>query len=81
MTNIGAGLLTVARVTTSGRIAVSLKFKHAFPDLPSDYALPVDEFAVDSSLSDPQTDIEERAGKKVPKLSIVMMLVGSSGIV
>ena len=81
MHTAGEGLLTAARVTTTGRIAVSMKFKRAFPNLPGDYALPVDEFAVDPSLSQSHADIEGRAGGKVPMLSILMMLVGDSGIV
>lgn len=60
-------------------MAVSLKFNQALPDLPKDYAAPVDEFAVDPTLSEPGAGTGIRAGGRVPHLNIVVMLVGNHG--
>jgi sterol 3beta-glucosyltransferase len=60
-------------------LAVSLKFKQTLPDLPKDYAAPIDEFAVDPTLSEPGAGAGIRAGGRVPQLNIVVMLVGSHG--
>ncbi|TFK45549.1 glycosyltransferase family 1 protein [Heliocybe sulcata] len=68
--SIGSGLTSRASVVRDGRIAVSLDLKKHLPDLPDDYAPEVAEFAVDSQAW--QTG-------NIPKLSIVIMIVGSRG--
>lgn len=79
----GRGLASSARITDDGRIMVSLDLKKALPDLPENYANPVREFAVDSDLWKHLDGIVElpgiRAGGKIPKLNIVIMIVGSRG--
>lgn len=60
-------------------MAVSLKFNQALPELPKDYAVPVDEFAVDPTLSEPGAGSGIRAGGRVPHLNIIIMLVGGHG--
>lgn len=47
---------------------VSLDLKQKLPDLPKDYAKEVNEFAVDA-----------QAWQDVPRLNIVIMIVGSRG--
>jgi hypothetical protein len=47
------------------------------PDLPAGYAIPVREFAVDPNLA--ATTSGER-GERVPRMSIVIMIVGSRGL-
>ena len=64
----GKGLLSKARVTEDGRIAISLDLKRALPDLPPDYAREVKEFAID-----------EDKYREVPRMNIVIMIVGSRG--
>ncbi|KAG5641999.1 hypothetical protein DXG03_003799 [Asterophora parasitica] len=64
----GKGLKTIARVTEDGRIVISLDLAHKLPDLPTDYARDVEEFAVD-----------EKEWKQYPSMNIVVMIVGSRG--
>ncbi|KZO92404.1 glycosyltransferase family 1 protein [Calocera viscosa TUFC12733] len=64
----GKGLLSSARVTPDGRIVISLRLKQALPDLPKDYANPVEETGIDTS-HEPH----------IPPLNIVIMIVGSRG--
>lgn len=61
-----------------GRINVALDLKNTLPDLPADYANSIREFAVDSSFG--KGDTGPREDGKVPKLSIVIMIVGSRGM-
>jgi hypothetical protein len=64
----GKGLASKAQVTKDGRINVSLNMKGKLPDLPKDWALAVEEFAVD-----------ETSFKDSPCLNIVIMIVVSRG--
>jgi sterol 3beta-glucosyltransferase len=64
----GKGLFSKAQVLKDGRIAVQLNLRKSLPDLPSDYAIDVKEFAID-----------EVRYKEVPPLNIVIMIVGSRG--
>jgi len=45
-----------------------LDLKQKLPDLPKDYAKPVEEFALD-----------EQTWRDVPQMNIVIMIVGSRG--
>ena len=65
---IGKGLASFARVSEDGRIVISLDLRQKLPDLPKDYAKEVNEFAVDA-----------QAWRDVPRLNIVIMIVGSRG--
>ena len=65
---MGRGLDSRARIDPDGSIVISLNVKESLPDLTSDHADEVEEFAVDKS----------RQGQ-VPKMSIVVMIVGSRG--
>ncbi|KAG8868418.1 hypothetical protein FRC20_003433 [Serendipita sp. 405] len=73
----GRGLESHAKVTQDGRLNIRMNIKKNLPDLPSNYANPIREFAVDPALSRPVTG--PREGGLVPKLSIVIMIVGSRG--
>jgi sterol 3beta-glucosyltransferase len=64
----GDGLASKAQITQDGRIEVSLNLRKKLPQLPKDWALSVEEFAVDAT-----------SYRNVPKLSIVIMIVGSRG--
>jgi sterol 3beta-glucosyltransferase len=82
----GKGLHSSARITEDGRITVALDLKQALPDLPSGYANSVREFAVDPQLKTapeetrPGLEIEGvREGGKIPRLNVVIMIVGSRG--
>ncbi|KAG8808953.1 hypothetical protein FRC17_003685, partial [Serendipita sp. 399] len=79
----GKGLTSSARITDDGRILVTLDLKKALPDLPKDYANPVREFAIDPALTRHLEGIVEppqvRKGGRIPKMSIVIMVVGSRG--
>ncbi|TRM59795.1 glycosyltransferase family 1 protein [Schizophyllum amplum] len=65
---IGKGLASAARVAPDGRIGVTLDLKESLPDLPEDHAYQVAEFGVD-----------EGNWQSYPKMSIVIMIVGSRG--
>lgn len=65
---MGKGLSSFARVEEDGRIVISLDLAKKLPDLPENHALNVEEFAVDSS-----------HWKDVPRMNIVIMIVGSRG--
>jgi sterol 3beta-glucosyltransferase len=65
----GEGLSSSAHVTEDGRISVSLDLKNQLPDLQEVHAKDVKEFAVDL-----------RGWKDVPKMNIVIMIVGSRGV-
>ena len=65
----GKGLTSSALLTEDGRISVSLDLKKQLPDLHEGYAKDVKEFAVDS-----------RGWKDVPKMNVVIMIVGSRGM-
>lgn len=65
----GKGMTSFARLTPDGRITVSLKLPKKLPDLPKDYASNVEEFGVD-----------ETHWKECPPLNIVIMIVGSRGM-
>jgi len=78
----GRGLDSSARITEDGRITVALDLKQALPDLPKGYANDVREFAVDPQLKTATrvTFTEPEIGeRKVPHLSVVIMIVGSRG--
>lgn len=79
----GKGLASSARITEDGRILVTLDLKNALPDLPDNYANPVREFAIDPTLGKHLEGIVAppgiREGGKIPKLNIVIMIVGSRG--
>ncbi|KIO22728.1 glycosyltransferase family 1 protein [Tulasnella calospora MUT 4182] len=66
--SIGKGLASSAQLTKDGQILVSLDLKKKLPELPSDHAAPVKEFAVDRATS-----------SQAPPMSIVIMIVGSRG--
>ncbi|KAG8898178.1 hypothetical protein FRC00_003165 [Tulasnella sp. 408] len=66
--SIGKGLASSAQLTENGQILVSLDLKKKLPELPSDHATPVREFAIDRAASD-----------QAPPMSIVIMIVGSRG--
>lgn len=66
--SIGKGLASSAQLTENGQILVSLDLKKKLPELPSDHAVPVREFAIDRAASD-----------QAPPMSIVIMIVGSRG--
>ncbi|KDQ59788.1 glycosyltransferase family 1 protein [Jaapia argillacea MUCL 33604] len=73
-TSSGKGLASSARVTSDGRIVVSLDLRKHLPELPDDgssYAQDVKEFAVDEKVEGKEGD--------VPRLNIVIMIVGSRG--
>jgi hypothetical protein len=65
----GKGLTSSAQLTEDGRISVELDLKKQLPDLHEEYAKDVKEFAVDS-----------RGWKNVPKMNMVIMIVGSRGV-
>ncbi|KAF9262252.1 glycosyltransferase family 1 protein [Marasmius fiardii PR-910] len=67
-TKVGRGLESRARLERDGSIAISLTLKKKLPDLPVDHAQKVQEFAVDGT-----------GWRNVPKLNIVIMIVGSRG--
>ncbi|KAL0575377.1 hypothetical protein V5O48_006590 [Marasmius crinis-equi] len=69
-TKLGKGLDSKARLERDGSITVSLKLKKKLPDMPKDHAMEVKEFAVDRS---------PLAQRDIPKMSIVVMIVGSRG--
>ena len=82
----GRGLDSSARITEDGRITVALDLKQALPDLPSGYANNVREFAIDPQLKEKTgetpfgLEIEGTTeGGKIPRMSIVLMIVGSRG--
>ena len=77
----GRGLDSSARITEDGRITVALDLKQALPDLPSGYANSVREFAIDPQLKGrtEETPSGLTEGGKIPRLSIVLMIVGSRG--
>ncbi|EJD52863.1 UDP-Glycosyltransferase/glycogen phosphorylase [Auricularia subglabra TFB-10046 SS5] len=75
-TSSGPGLASGATVTTEGRIQFTLDVKKPLPPLPLQ-AHPVEEFAVDPTIA--SSDIEESERANVPRMSIVIMLVGSRG--
>ncbi|GHJ85209.1 hypothetical protein NliqN6_1611 [Naganishia liquefaciens] len=64
----GPGLQSKAELKGDGTIGVTLDAKTEIPDLPPDYALPVQEYGIDSSRP-----------LRVPSLNIVIMIVGSRG--
>ncbi|KAG9019159.1 hypothetical protein FRB90_005732 [Tulasnella sp. 427] len=66
--SVGKGLASAAQLTEDGKILVSLNLKKKFPDLPSDHATPVKEFAIDHVTS-----------SEAPPMNIVIMIVGSRG--
>ena len=82
----GRGLDSSARITEDGRITVTLDLKQALPDLPSGYANNVHEFAIDPQLKlktgETPFGLEIEGlteGGKIPRLSIVLLIVGSRG--
>jgi len=64
-------------VSKDGRINVSVHLNEPLPDLPSHYANPIREFAVDHSFTS-LVDGTHKGGT-VPRMSIVIMIVGSRG--
>ncbi|KAL0059449.1 hypothetical protein AAF712_013793 [Marasmius tenuissimus] len=67
--NLGKGLDSRARIERDGSIVISLNLKESLPDLTSDHVNDeVEEFAVDRSRQ-----------RHVPKMSIVVQIVGSRG--
>ncbi|PVF99017.1 UDP-Glycosyltransferase/glycogen phosphorylase [Serendipita vermifera] len=74
----GKGLESTAIISKEGRIDVSVQLHKPLPDLPENYANPIREFAVDPHMT--TSPIEgPREGGKVPRLSVVIMIVGSRG--
>jgi hypothetical protein len=65
----GKGLSSIARVTRDGRVAISLNLTKPLPDLPKGMAHDVQEFAID-----------KEEWRDVPKMNIVIMIVGSRGM-
>ncbi|KAG7086366.1 hypothetical protein E1B28_002326 [Marasmius oreades] len=65
---LGKGLDSRARIEADGSIVISLNLKEKLPDLPSEHAKEVKEFAVDKS-----------GWRDAPKMNIVVMIVGSRG--
>jgi sterol 3beta-glucosyltransferase len=67
----GPGMDTRAELDEGGRIDLWMDLKHKLPsgaaDLPEDYAVPIQEYAVDKHTTD------------CPPLNIVIFLVGSRG--
>jgi sterol 3beta-glucosyltransferase len=67
----GPGMDTRAELDEGGRIDLWMDLKHELPsgaaDLPEDYAVPIQEYAVDKHATD------------CPPLNIVIFLVGSRG--
>jgi hypothetical protein len=53
-----------------------MHFNERLPDLPAGYAIPVREFAVDPNLA---ATTSGQRGERVPRMSIVIMIVGSRG--
>jgi hypothetical protein len=66
--SLGKGLSSNARVGKDGRIAMSLNLGKKLPDLTENHALDIEEFAIDST-----------RWKDVPRLNIIIMIVGSRG--
>jgi len=82
----GRGLNSSARITEDGRITIALDLKQALPDLPSGYANSVREFAIDPQLKVKTGETpygleigDVTEGGKIPRLSVVVMIVGSRG--
>lgn len=81
----GKGLDSKATIAQDGRINVTMNVKKALPGtLPTNYANEIREFAVDpvllsTSSSDDAEDLGLREGGRVPRLSVVVMIVGSRG--
>ena len=82
----GRGLDSSARITEDGRITVALDLKQTLPDLPSGYANSVREFAIDPQLQAKTQETSswiETGGiteaRQIPRLSILIMIVGSRG--
>lgn len=72
----GKGLSSLARLNVDGRIAVDLALAKSLPDLPKDYAPEVEEDGVEVE----RTDLSGGARfGGVPKLSILICIVGSRG--
>jgi sterol 3beta-glucosyltransferase len=67
-TATGKGLGSIARVTSDGRIVISLDVKKDLPDIPTGHAPYVEEFAVDKS-----------QWSEFPKMNILICIVGSRG--
>ncbi|KAF9265967.1 glycosyltransferase family 1 protein [Marasmius fiardii PR-910] len=67
-TKFGKGLDTRARIERDGSIVISLNLKEKLPDLTTELAREVKEFAVDRS-----------GWRDVPRMNIVVMIVGSRG--
>lgn len=64
----GEGLASSACLSEDGRITIDLSLAFDLPDLPSGYALDVEEFATDNAhYASP------------PRMNIVIMIVGSRG--
>ncbi|KAF9453711.1 glycosyltransferase family 1 protein [Macrolepiota fuliginosa MF-IS2] len=68
LTHLGKDLLTNTQIHSDGRIDLSVALATDLPDLPSDHARPVAEFAVDSNWR-----------RERPPMNIVIMIVGSRG--
>lgn len=64
----GEGLASTADLSNDGRIDLSLDLKRKLPDLPSDYAKEVIEFATD-----------EANYRSPPCMNVLIMIVGSRG--
>jgi sterol 3beta-glucosyltransferase len=73
----GKGLKSSVNMSEDGRINVSMHFNKRLPDLPPHYAHPIREFAIDHGFANPAVGI--RQGGTVPRMSIVIMIVGSRG--
>ncbi|KAL7410756.1 hypothetical protein BDY24DRAFT_398395 [Mrakia frigida] len=72
----GSGLASLAKLSPDGRIVIDLNLKKHLPDLPADYAQEVYEPAVEKERG------EKKGGDKwggVPKLNVLLMIVGSRG--
>lgn len=73
----GKGLYSSANIAEDGRINVDMRLNKALPELPPGYANPVREFAVNPSVPLGASPREE---DKIPRMSIVVMIVGSRGM-
>jgi sterol 3beta-glucosyltransferase len=73
----GKGLKSSVNMSEDGRINVSMHFNKRLPDLPPHYAYPIREFAIDHGFANPTVGIRQEG--TIPRMSIVIMIVGSRG--
>ena len=66
--SLGKGLESLATIGPDGQISLTFDLKQHLPDLPTDHAREVEEFAVDQT-----------QWRDYPSMNIVIMIVGSRG--